>query len=607
MRSLKQHFLGLFFLSLVTTGFFLFSFQIAEAAANPPQTAGCFSAITGMNPAACAAWMANGFLTISGYFTWMGGLALNYAIEITILKMGPIVNSIEGIQYGWAVLRDVANIGLIFGLLAIGIGIILQISSFGTREVLARLIIIAILLNFSLFITKAVIQVGNAFAIVAYKQLNVATGGCAQGSACISDKFVEALRLPTIYSSKTSQFNEGASPVDLGSNLSAGKILLAGVFGSIFLIITGFIFLAGALLLVTRFVVLILLMITAPVAWMASILPTTRGLWSKWWSALWKEVFFAPAYLILLLITLYIAQDSAIGAAIGSGGGFSSMLSGDTSSVVLIVYFGIITGFMIASLILAKQIGSYGSGAVTGYGKNLAKNIGGYARRGAGTATFGLAGGALRNTVGRAAYNAVQNEDGLKKRVAAGGMRGLLAQAQLGAVKYGAKASYDARALPGVKKLGLGDPVKSYGAARKEQETSYADYAKSLGGKNAAEYAKNELEKDTVFSTLFMRTAARQKVAKKILEPIAEKQKIKEKKVEQQTLRDEIKETEEKLAPLTAGTTINEPEKQRLQKKRQELREKVMDIETELEELKEKTAARKDEGKEKKDDKEKKK
>gem|GEM_PF-2689016 len=588
---------------LFVAGLFLSSFNPVLAQTEKRSTpAGCVS-LTSLNPAACAAWVAVGMLTASGYLTWIGGLALNYAVDITILKMGDAVNSIEGIQYGWAVLRDIANIGLIFGLLAIGIGIILQISSFGSREILARLIIIAILLNFSLFITKAVVAVGNSFAIVAYSQLNSRTGNCTGGTACISDKFVAALMIPTVYKSVAGGeevFNAEALNVPTADGW---KIFLAGLFGSIFLIITGFVFLAGAILLIIRFVVLVLLMITAPVAWIAHILPTTDGLWKTWWSSLLKETFFAPAYLILLLITLYIAQDSALGSIAGGGreGGFAAMLSGKASSVALVVYFGIITGFMIAALILARKIGSYGSSAVTSFGQKLGKNAWSYARRGAGAATFGAAGLAGRNIIGRPAYNAVQKEGpgSLKAKVAQGGLRGLVAQAQLGAAKYASKASYDARALPGVKDLGIGKPIKGYEAVRKQQEKSYADYAKSLGKKNAPEYAKNVLEQPTFFSKLFMRTAARQKAAGKILEPLKDKAERKRIKKAQQALKDEMKQLDEELAPLLSGIQRDEPRKQQLQARRLKIVEELDDLDEELDELKEKATSRKEEDKDK--------
>lgn len=567
-------------------------------------TSGC-SWTSVVDPATCIAAGANEVLAAAGYFTALGGITLNAAIEITVLNMGQFVNPSGGITKAWVILRDLANIGLIFGLLAIGIGTILQLSGYGMRELLAKLIIIALLINFSLFVTKAIINVSNAVAALAYQQINSSQGPCEKGvTSCLSDKFMEALKLPTIYNVKDAMAKNGAV-----AGMSPANIILAGIFGSIIFIVAGLVFLAGAILLIIRFVMLIFLMIVAPIAWASFILPDTKHLWSKWWSTLWRESIFAPAYLILLLATLWITQDTALSTVTG---GVTSdyalaILGKDVSAFKVFIHFGIIMGFLVASLILAKMMGSTGAGAITGYGKKLAKNAGVYARRGAGAATFGLTGVIGRNTLGRYAYNKAQDEGGLKKKVAAGGMRGLVAKAQLGVASYGSKVSYDPRAIPGLRGLSkdveLGTATKGgYEATRKQQERANASYAKGLGKRNAPAYAENVLAQRTFFSTLFMRTAARRKAAEKILEPIKDRAKRKEIKLEQQKLKDELKgievELEEvELEPLISGMQQDPKQKVELESKRKTTLDALEEKEIELEELKDKATSRKDEEK----------
>ena len=88
-------------------------------------------------------------------------------------------------QNGWAVTRDLANMLFIFILLFIAIATILQISSYGAKSLLARLVIIALLLNFSLFITRVVVDVSNVTARLFY---NGISGGAATANVLDGEK-----------------------------------------------------------------------------------------------------------------------------------------------------------------------------------------------------------------------------------------------------------------------------------------------------------------------------------------------------------------------------------------------------------------------------------
>ncbi len=61
----------------------------------------------------------------------------------------------------WGILRDIGNIVILFGFILMGVMMILDLESFNVRKALPRLLIFAVLLNFSLFASEAVVDVAN--------------------------------------------------------------------------------------------------------------------------------------------------------------------------------------------------------------------------------------------------------------------------------------------------------------------------------------------------------------------------------------------------------------------------------------------------------------
>ena len=68
---------------------------------------------------------------IMNLFAWLLGVAaitLDNAVYYTVVTMGNYVNNLSAVGIVWQVLRDIGNIVLIFGFLAIGITTILNVN-----------------------------------------------------------------------------------------------------------------------------------------------------------------------------------------------------------------------------------------------------------------------------------------------------------------------------------------------------------------------------------------------------------------------------------------------------------------------------------------------
>jgi len=101
---------------------------------------------------------------------------------------------LESVQTGWTVFRDLANMVFIFVLVYIAIATILQLSNFNTKRVLATLIIVALLLNFSFFLTGIVIDISNISGKFLYDSMTVTSSGETKS---LGGQFIQGLKLPS--------------------------------------------------------------------------------------------------------------------------------------------------------------------------------------------------------------------------------------------------------------------------------------------------------------------------------------------------------------------------------------------------------------------------
>jgi hypothetical protein len=123
-------------------------------------------------------WFAEGVLKtlteiikfINIMLVWLVGIiaqVMDLAIGVSLAGL----SGIEMITIGWEITRDIANIFFIFILLIIAIATILRLESYGAKQLLAKLIIVALLVNFSLVIAFAVVDAANILALTFIKRI----------------------------------------------------------------------------------------------------------------------------------------------------------------------------------------------------------------------------------------------------------------------------------------------------------------------------------------------------------------------------------------------------------------------------------------------------
>lgn len=392
--------------------------------------------------------LGNAVLSLFGNILGISGTALNASLSITVFDFGALMDEggQEGITTAWSLLRDIANIAFIGILVFIGIATILQIEGYGYQKLLVRVIIAALLVNFSLFFTQIVIDGTNLMAAETYQMITA--GECDEFSidSGISCRFMEEFNLTSIYNTDT-----GVSGSILGEQ-SAWNIFIITTLGSVFFLIAAFVFLAAALMLVSRFVVLMFLMIISPLAFAAFVLPKTAPQASKWWSTLISQGLFAPFFLLFVWASLEVIDGigSALSDRLGTGdASFAAALSNagvDTAGIF--INFAIVAGLLIASLIMAKRLGIGGAESAITYGKDIGGRALGGAGRAFGGATFGAAGRFTQRLVGRGGRGLTQSE-GLQKAATRNDMGGFAARQTMRGAQGASRSSFDLRNVGG--------------------------------------------------------------------------------------------------------------------------------------------------------------
>ncbi len=303
--------------------------------------------------------IGNFILYIGAYITGFGGLLLDASIDKFIVRINEMIGNTtplgQAINNIWVLVRDICNLAFIFGFIYVGIRTIIDADSSSTKRMLASIIIGALLINFSLFFAKAIIDVSNYISYEIYTNLVDTRNG---GSIALN--FRDILGVRTIYT----------APTDSNAfvNMTTGGNIAYYFMATLMLIIAGFVLAAGAILLIIRFVVLVLILCFSPVLFAATVFPATQEHARNLWGKLLSYSFFAPVYLLLLIVSINVLNGVVATMRPNQSSTISSALANQAAqnttavdSYGVILSFGVGIFFLIMSLQIATKFGIAGA------------------------------------------------------------------------------------------------------------------------------------------------------------------------------------------------------------------------------------------------------
>jgi len=225
-----------------------------------------------------------------------------YLLDFAI-SLGNKVMSLDAVIIGWQIILGFTNLGFVLAIIVIAFATILRIERYGMKQILWKLVVAALLVNFSLVIAGAIISVSN-----------VATNTFLQATTTenLSNALANALQPQRLGQVEPSFVDQVKGLLDYAvSFMSPGawiNFLIRLLFILVFTFLMVLSFLTLFVMLLVRVFALIFLLILSPIVWLLWIFPSTQKYWQKWWQEFIRWNFFAPAVMFFVYLTVKTAS-----------------------------------------------------------------------------------------------------------------------------------------------------------------------------------------------------------------------------------------------------------------------------------------------------------
>ncbi|PIR68353.1 hypothetical protein COU49_01390 [Candidatus Nomurabacteria bacterium CG10_big_fil_rev_8_21_14_0_10_35_16] len=460
----------------------------------------------------CSLLHPMGCIASFAYYTYFSVPAL--ILSVSAIFFNTIISiTLDGGMYSgdflssaWVVTRDLSNIFFILILLYIAFQTILGLGGHGggPKKMIAQVIIMALLINFSMFFTKVIIDSSNILALVFYNRMNVQTknsdgstrdyspktkggtdkdisGGLVKNfdaTKLVSQDFFEQAKTIETLTGEIKHRETVPLSIKLGMIFISGSIMLFAAYA----------FFISGLSFVKRLLELWVLMIFSPFAFMSSTVPILSNIedigWKGWFHRVLSASFMAPIFMFFMYFIFKILNSGIFDDSV------PILESADIFTKILLI---LIPALIVLELLMKatdwakKGAGKFGDVALKGIQKTggfmAGATIGGGAMLGT-----GLLGGGANKLMGSKLGSTLRG----KEKEA--GFTGFAARAALRTADYGTRASFDLRNVPGIgglakagglnlgssSAIGLGARTGGYEKRREEKTKRRQERAKRL-------------------------------------------------------------------------------------------------------------------------------
>lgn len=300
--------------------------------------------------------------TILGLVLVLVANLANWVLQIGEFVKNPVV------RHGWDITKGLVNLFFVLILLIIAFATILRIESYGLKTLLPKLIMTALLVNFSLVIAGAIIDFSQ---VISNFFIEAGAGTEQEGTFDLALRLADGLNLYMWQEVPEGTWEQQKVDPILGSIISG--------LGSIVFILGGIVaFSLIAFLLIIRIMVLWFLIILAPLAWLAWILPNTASMWNKWWHEFLRWAFLAPILAFFIYLALFTVATGGAAKLAESGFTPQPWLKG---MILLILNYVFLLFLLFGGLITANKMSFYGANGAMAVGKWFGKGAAGIVDR----------------------------------------------------------------------------------------------------------------------------------------------------------------------------------------------------------------------------------
>ncbi len=265
-----------------------------------------------------------------------------------------LMNSVlasPGIQQGWGIFRDVANLLFILILLLVAFGTMFRSDTYNIKKSLPKIILVAFLINFSMMITGVIIDFTNILMYGILKMM------CVPGdNECFQNFYRQLMSsVDSLYNTYT--LTGGVTWQGISAQSAVGMAI-----ATIYTFVFGIVLMALAVFLLIRIAAFALLIVLSPLAFFGEIAPGLRGLSNKWWDNLWQYAFFGTIFALLLYVTGLMSEASfTVGTSVittnPSLGAFGELFATIIANIIPLI-------FLLMIIPITRSMGIAGASAV---------------------------------------------------------------------------------------------------------------------------------------------------------------------------------------------------------------------------------------------------
>ncbi len=321
-------------------------------------------------------WVTQLFGWLFSALVWILGNFLMVLIRVLvyIAQYNNFIGS-EAVIRGWSMVRDLANMFFVVILLIIAFATILRIEKYNYKKWLPKLVLMAVLINFSKTICGLMIDVAQVVML----------------SFVNSFKNIGGTNISHMLGiSQWAKLGSEGGEIGEGTRLNNWDIIAAYFLALVYVVISIVVIGAMLMVLVMRIIMIWIYVILSPLAFLLGSFPGGQGYASKWWNEFTNNLIIGPVLAFFIWLSFVAIPPSLSGTGVLGDG---KSLEGDADfagtaqkdvqpfgTSDLLVQFIVSIGLLIGGLKVAQEIGGV-AGSWAGKGMTGINKLGGYAKK----------------------------------------------------------------------------------------------------------------------------------------------------------------------------------------------------------------------------------
>ena len=262
-----------------------------------------------------------GDAAISGPARWITGILKEFFLIILQNAIIPLLTNVmsyqnffsQGVNAGWEITRNFANLFFALALLLIAISTVLGIGAldnYTAKRMLPNFIFVALFINFSKAIVGLLIDISQIIMVSLYNSFGPS----------MTDVIGNASRI-----------------AEAGAASNNTEPLILNIFTIVVIAFLTFVLLWTALILAMRIVTLWFIIMLSPLAFMSSLIPGLKSINSEWTKNLQEALITGPTLMFLLYLA-FAVMSQGISANTATVGGDNNLINnGNLINYVLVI------------------------------------------------------------------------------------------------------------------------------------------------------------------------------------------------------------------------------------------------------------------------------